>query len=158
MSRMRTTIAGVLLSASVVLGQTTTPAPVTTINVSVLPATGPVDTTLAIGGPRAFPVNATTPGCNQPTPVPATTPPTNPLTVYVEDPYHPGRSCLAPLPTGLPTGTGYRAVATFVAASCTDASGGSLPSCEGPRALGVPTFHIAPVVPRPGAPTHVIVK
>jgi hypothetical protein len=129
-------------------------------NVYVLPAAGSSDTAVAIGAPRTTLISATSSDCNLVAPAAGTTTLVNPTTVYFDDPFHAGKQCRAYLPTGLPNGTGYRAIVTLIAASCTDPNTGQISSpCESARSVaGVPPFDVTGLTVRPAAPTGVVVR
>lgn len=141
----------ILLVAPAVFAQTTQPAVPTAVEILVLPAVGDPLTVPPIAT-RSTPISVSSPNCN----LAATPPPpgrlTNPTLVEFADPFTVGRVCQAPIPTGLPNGNGYRAVAVPVAPSC-----GSVTVCRGERSLvAVPSpFDVIPVLVPPTTLTGV---
>jgi hypothetical protein len=144
--------AAFVLVALPAFAQVSTPAVPTSMDLIVIAPTGDKDTLPPIGT-RTTPVSAAS--CNLP-PLPAPPSPlVNPTVGEVSDPFLPlgsGRFCRGALPTGLPNGTNYRAVATF-AGDC----GGS-PCASGRSLVGVPPFNLAgPALP-PASPTNLGVR
>lgn len=124
------------------------------IMASTAPDTGPAVASLVTA------ISATAANCNLQMPAPPSTPLVNPTQVFVNDPFHPTMACLAQMPTGLPVGPSYKAVANYVAPSCTNPATGVLVSpCDiGARKAGAPFFSIAAVILPPAAPTGVVVR
>jgi hypothetical protein len=137
----------------------------TSIQVLVLPSSGDVNTVVPIAvretiiaAAGADGVIAPNANCDQPAVTPLASV-TNPSGVAVDDPWHPGRTCRAVLPQSIPDGSGYRAVAVFVASQCRpDLSRPVVVPCPGARSLvGAPPFDRASVVNPPAIPTRVVV-
>lgn len=150
-------LAALLCLPAPVAAQTTQPALPNSVDIMVLPATGDEATTAPIAT-RNQTLGATATNCN----LAASTgtvpsPLVNPTIAEFDDPFNAGKVCRAPMPTGLPTGTGYRAVAQFVA-TCVDAAGVST-TCRSPRsAVGIPPFNISPILVAPAAPTRLVIR
>lgn len=124
-----------------------TPTPPTSAEVLVLPPGSDPATATPIAT-RTTPISATT-NCGITTPPPAgPTPLVNPTKAVFDDPFTPGRYCMIDMPTGLPTGTGYIAVARAV-----NTAG------PGPRsAAGIPLFNISPTSNPPAVLTNLVVR
>lgn len=149
-----------LLTAAPLYAQTPVPAVPVSVNVYVLPAAGSSDTAVAIGLPRNTPISATSSDCNLTAPAAGTGTLVNPTTVYFDDPFHAGKQCRGFIPLNLPNGSGYRAVVTYIAASCTDPNTGQISApCESARSVaGVPPFDVTGLTVRPVAPTGAVVR
>lgn len=140
-----------LLAPVSLLAQTAIP---TSVEISVLPATGdPLTIPAVANGVLVTPIAAASTLCNLvASPVPTGTL-VNPTKAEFDDPFRSGAEvCRVPLPSGVAAGTGYRGVAVFIHATCTDAAGNVQTNCRGARsAVGVPPFNVAliqlPVVP-----------
>lgn len=142
-----------LVSAVSVHAQTIVPALPTTVDILILPASGDASSIVPLATRTTViaTVNATTGAVTanaqcgrQPTTGP-TTQLLNPTIAEFDDPFAAGKRCVAPLPTGLPDGAGYRAVGIFTAPSCQPTPGGPLISpCSSQRSqVGVPPFTVA---------------
>lgn len=159
-----------VLMASVGHAQTATVALPTSVDILVIPATGdpatvaPVATRTTVVGTFNASTGVVTPNsqCGR-NPVP---PPTgtgtlvNPTQAEFDDPFTVGKKCIALLPTGLPDGAGYRAVAVATAPSCQPTSGGPvITPCSGLRSLvGVPPFSVASVKAAPAVLTNLVIR
>lgn len=135
----------------------------TQVEVLVLPATGdpatvaPIASRSTVIGTRNAATGAVTPTgqCDR-TPTPdAAAPLVNPSEVEFDDPFNAGRTCKAPLPEGLPVGTGYRVVVVLVAPTCrpTTAAVTPCPSVRSPVAR--PAFTVGALAPPPAVATGV---
>lgn len=132
--------------------QTTQPATPTSVDILVLPATGD-PLTVAPLGTRNTVISATASVCNLAASAAPTTPLINPTSAEFADPFTAGRVCKVPMPTGLPNGADYRAVAVFNAPAC------DVTPCRSPRsAVGVPSFTVAPILTIPVTPTNLAIR
>jgi hypothetical protein len=152
----------VALMATSAIAQTTQPSIPISVDILVLPPgttdlTAPTATPVAV---RNTPISATGAMCGRPdSGAGSSTSLVNPTAVAFDDPFTVGRECIVPLPVGLPVGTGYRAVAIFRSAPCSDTNGNPLPECVSPRSLlAVPPFNVQSILTRPAAPTTLVVK
>lgn len=137
----------------------------TQVDVLVLPAAGdpvtvaPVANRSTVIGVRNAD-GTVTPGpvCDQP-PSSAVPSIVNPTTVAFADPYHLGRDCRVPLPSGLPDGVGYRVVAQFIAPTCQPNVNQppQTPCVSARSAVGVPPFSVASATLPPVVPTRLVV-
>lgn len=140
--------------ATTVAAQTSTPAPITEVQVLILPATGdpltlaPVSTQNITIGPTA---NCGLDPASVP-PVPAGTTVVNPLLFSVDDPYTTGKKCRLSFPTGLAPGS-YQWAGVFRAATCNPTGSQVVSPCPGPRSVGQPPFSVVNRVAPPAAPT-----
>jgi hypothetical protein len=138
----------------------------TTVDVLVLPATGDPNTVAPVVPARSTVIGAIDAGgvfvpnaqCGrQPLP-PGALPLVNPTQVEFDDPFSQGFKCVAPLPTGIPTGSGYRAVAIAIADNCT-VDGALISPCPSARSdVAIPTFQVAPAMQAPVILTGVAVR
>jgi hypothetical protein len=137
---------------SVASAQTPTPAVPTSLELIVVSPTGDPQTLPPLGT-RSTPISAAS--CNLPGLPTPPTPLVNPTVGEVSDPFLPvgsGRFCRGSLPTGLPNGVSYRAVATFTG-DC-----GGAPCTSGRSLTGVPPFNLAGTALPPAAPTSLGVR
>jgi len=145
-----------LLFASVAFAQPTVPAVPTSVDVLVLPATGDPLTVAPIAT-RNTPIGVAT-LCNLAASTPDASPITNPRSMEFTDPFTAGRVCRVPMPTGLPVGTGYRAVALLVAPTCSPDGVTAVTPCRSLRsAVGTPPFSVAPILTLPVTPTNLVI-
>lgn len=145
-------VCGVLLARAVASQTTTTSFP-TSVDILVLPATGdpaviaPIATRTTVIGTFNVSTGTVTPNsqCGRTATTPQTAPLVNPTQVEFDDPFTAGKKCSAFIPTGLPDGTGYRAVAVAIfAGTCQSQTGQDLNPCASARSLvGVPPFGVA---------------
>lgn len=157
-----------LVLAGAVHAQSTTPALPTSVDIVVLPATGDPATVAPLGVRTTViaTVNATTgvvtsnAQCGRAPTTGPTTPIMNPTLAEFDDPFTAGKKCVAPLPVGLPDGTGYRTVGVLTAPSCQPTAGGPLVSpCPSPRSqVGVPPFTVASARTPPAVLTGLAVR
>lgn len=130
--------------------QVTEPAVPTSVEILVLPAVGDPLTVLPVtNGSRITLIGVAT-NCNLPASAPGPSPLINPTIAEVEDPFTAGRFCRVPMPTNLPNGDGYRAVAIFRTAPPGPSSGRS--------AVGIPPFDIRGTLVPPAAPKGLAVR
>ncbi len=127
--------------------QVATPAPVTSVDVLVLPAVGDPVVTAPLATRNTI-LTLASALCNQASlPVPGASL-TNPTIAEVPDPFTAGRFCRAAIPTGLASATALRLVAVFNSAAG--------PSGRSP--VGDLPFAIAPILVPPAAPASVGVR
>ena len=148
---MRWSFVVVLLMAVTASAQVAAPVLPNSVDVLILapgttdPATAPVlaqrTTIIAPGG--------TTCGLQPATGIVTT----NPTLVEFDDPFvGGGLKCRAAIPTGLPNGTGYRAV-VVAHGICS-----GVPCASARSLVGVPTFPISGIQASPAVPTGLVVK
>jgi hypothetical protein len=134
------------------------------IIIRVTPSTATTATAQPVSnGLKRTAIDPTAVICNQPMPSdPATgTVLVNPKTVSVEDPFHAGMACVVDMPLNLPntpSGTTYKVVQSYEAASCENPIGQIVSPCEGSRSDAIPFFSVQPVPTLPRAPAKGIVK
>lgn len=139
------------------LASAQTPTPPTSVDILVLPqgadpATGTPVATLTTPIGVAQNCGLTT------APPPPTGPLVNPTKAVFDDPFTPGRFCMVNMPTNVPNGTGYFAVAVPIAPTCSP-NGVALTPCPGPRSLaGTPPFSVQPILGRPAVLTGLGVR
>lgn len=145
-------VLGALLTcaAAPAAAQITEVAVPTSVEILVLPAAGDPLTVLPVtNGARFTPIGVAT-NCNLAAAAAGPTPLINPAVAEFDDPFTAGRKCRVPMPTNLPNGDGYRAVAIFRTAPPGPSSGRS--------AVGIPPFDIRGTLVPPAAPTGVVVR
>jgi hypothetical protein len=149
-------VLALLVSASPVLAQTPPPATITAVDVLVLPAGSDPATATPVAQLRT-PIAASQ-GCNLNAPPPAVTPLVNPTAAFMDDPFAAGRYCRAAMPSGIPAGNNYIAVAQYIADTCV-VNGATLTPCPSLRsAVATPPFNIQAANSRPAAPTGVVIR
>ena len=155
---MRTAYALLLLlaTAAVSRAQTPTPAIPTSVDILVLPP-GSDPATAAPIATLNTPISSTQ-GCNLNAPAAPPTPLVNPTAAFFDDPFTVGRFCRAAMPSGIPVGQNYIAVAQLIAPTCMN-GGITLTPCPSLRsAVGTPPFSIQPILSRPVTPMHLVVR
>lgn len=158
----KTLILALILAASntaIARAQTVTQELPTTVDVLVLAPVGDPNTLVAIGTKTTL-IGAITNNCNLAPPTGTVPSPlVNPTFAYFDDPFHVGKFCRADMPTGLPDGQGYRAVAIAVAASCKPDGQTLVTPCPSLRSsVGVPPFDIRSIQKAPAVLTGLAVR
>lgn len=169
-----TTMAMFIVMAVTAAAQTSVPVVPTSVDVHLMPATGnplalnvqPIATRNTVIATVSGTTVTPNTNCDKDPfvgPIPPN-PIVNPVRAELDDPFTAGRKCWADIPPG-PNGTGYRIVATLVAASC-QPPGFPAPvsPCPSDRTLAVDAqgnpqlFNLAPIPDRPVAPTRLVVR
>lgn len=149
-------LALLLCSAAVAHAQTPLPATPTSVDILVLPP-GSDPATAAPIATLNTPISASQ-GCNLNGPAAPPVPLVNPTAAFFDDPFNAGRFCRAAMPSGLPVGQNYIAVAQLVAPTCM-VNNITLTPCPSLRsAVGTPPFSIQPILSRPAVPTNLVVR